>query len=236
MDQLGLILGLSWLAGFSAFLGSIAAHWEGSADTTGKQELIHGIVALGGGILVAAVAFALAPTAISALGPIGVTGTFGLGGIVFCILDIRISKAGGSKAQFMAMIMDFFPEAISLGAVFGHNRGMGLLLAAFIAAQNLPEGFNSYREIVYAGIKSRSALAALFLISFLGPVAACLGYFLLQGKPEWTAGIMSFAAGGILYLIFQDIAPQSRMERHWTPPLGAVLGFAIGMVGHQLIG
>ncbi len=47
---------------------------------------------------------------------------------------------------------------------------------------------------------------------------------------------MSFASGGILYLIFQDIAPQIRMERHWTPPLGAVLGFAIGMVGHQLIG
>ncbi|MCF8086402.1 MAG: hypothetical protein K9J48_05865 [Desulfohalobiaceae bacterium] len=236
MDQLGLILGLSWLAGFTAFLGSIAARWEGSADTTGKQELIHGIVALGGGILVAAVAFALAPTAISALGPTGLTGTFCLGGIIFCILDIRISRAGGSKAQFMAMIMDFFPEAISLGAVFGHNRGMGLLLAAFIAAQNLPEGFNSYREITSSGVKPRSALAALFLISFLGPLAACSGYFFLQDKPAWTAGIMSFAAGGILYLIFQDIAPQSRMERHWTPPLGAVLGFAIGMVGHQLIG
>jgi ZIP family zinc transporter len=236
MDQLVLILGLSWFAGFAAFIGSVAARWEGSPDTIGKQELVHGIVALGGGILVAAVAFALAPTAISELGPLSITGTFCLGGVGFCLLDIRISKAGGSKAQFMAMLMDFFPEAISLGAVFGHNRDMGMLLAAFIAAQNLPEGFNSYREITASGVGSRRALAALFAVSFLGPLAACLGYFLLQDKPAWTAGIMSFAAGGILYLIFQDIAPQSRMERHWKPPLGAVLGFAIGMVGHQLIG
>lgn len=236
MNQLVLILLMSWIAGFVAFLGSIVGLFEGSADTTRKQEFIHGIVALGGGILVAGVTFALAPAAVSVLGPISLTVTFCLGGIVFCLLDIKISKAGGSKAQFMAMLMDFIPEAVSLGGVFGHNRSMGMLLAAFIAAQNLPEGFNSYREITAGGIKPRSALAALFSISFLGPLAACLGYFFLQDKPEWTAGLMSFAAGGILYLIFQDIAPQSKMERHWTPPLGAVLGFAVGMVGHQLIG
>jgi ZIP family zinc transporter len=51
-----------------------------------------------------------------------------------------------------------------------------------------------------------------------------------------TAGIMSFAAGGILYLIFQDIAPESKMRRRWTPALGAVFGFMVGMIGNQLIG
>ena len=236
MDQLALILGLSWFAGFAAFIGSFAARWEGTPDTTGKQEIVHGIVALGGGILVAAVAFALAPTAVSELGPMSLAGTFCLGGVGFCLLDIRISRAGGSKAQFVAMLMDFVPEAISLGAVFGHNRDMGMLLAAFIAAQNLPEGFNSFREITASGVGSRRALAALFAISFLGPLAAFLGHSFLQNKVALTAAIMSFAAGGILYLIFQDIAPQSRMEQRWKPPLGAVLGFAIGMVGHQLIG
>jgi ZIP family zinc transporter len=73
-------------------------------------------------------------------------------------------------------------------------------------------------------------------VSLLGPLAAATGYLLLQGRPRLTAGIMSFAAGGILYLIFQDIAPQSRIRRHWTPPLGAVLGFVTGMIGKQLIG
>jgi ZIP family zinc transporter len=50
------------------------------------------------------------------------------------------------------------------------------------------------------------------------------------------AAIMLFAAGGILYLIFQDIAPQARLERHWGPPLGAVAGFLMGMLGHGLLG
>jgi ZIP family zinc transporter len=48
-------------------------------------------------------------------------------------------------------------------------------------------------------------------------------------------GIMLFSAGGILYLIFQDVAPQSRLERHWGPALGAVLGFGVGMLGQMLV-
>lgn len=236
MQQLVLIVLISWLAGFAAFIGSIAARWEGSPDTTGKQEVVHGIVALGGGILLAAVAFALAPAALSSLGPISLTLTFCLGGIVFCILDILVSRSGSSKAQLMAMLMDFFPEAISLGAVFGNDRRMGILLAIFIAAQNLPEGFNSYREITSSGTAAHKALVALFAISFIGPLASCIGYFFLQESPIYTAGLMSFAAGGILYLIFQDIAPQSRMVQHWKPAMGAVIGFALGMLGHKLLG
>ena len=47
---------------------------------------------------------------------------------------------------------------------------------------------------------------------------------------------MLLAAGGILYLTFQDIAPQARLARHWSPPLGAVLGFALALVGELLLG
>ena len=57
----------------------------------------------------------------------------------------------------------------------------------------------------------------------------------LQDKEPLTAGIMSLAAGGILYLVFQDIAVQAREDGHFAPALGAVLGFSVGMVGNQLI-
>lgn len=227
---------MSWLAGIAAFAGALGAKLEGTANTEQKRELIHGVVAFGGGILTAAIAFALIPEAMSVLPTIGLAATFCIGGLVFCALDAYMSRSGGSKAQFMAMLMDFIPEAIALGALFGHNHKAGLLLALFIGAQNLPEGFNSFREITAPGASSRSALWGLFAVSFLGPVAACSGHLWLQNQPMLTAGIMSFAAGGILYLIFQDIAPQSKMRKHWLPPLGAVLGFAVGMIGKQLLG
>jgi ZIP family zinc transporter len=236
MSQLMLIVFVSWTAGVAAFFGGILAKAEVSPETKVKSEIVHGVVAFGGGILVAAVAFALTPQGIKVLSPIILATTFCLGGVVFCVLDVWLSKRGGTKAQFMAMLMDFLPEAISLGAVFGHNPRLGILLAIFIGAQNLPEGFNSFREIVASGAKPRTALTTLFAISLLGPITACIGFLFLQDQIKLTAGIMSFAAGGILYLVFQDIAPLSKMHRHWTPPLGAVLGFVIGMLGRQLIG
>jgi ZIP family zinc transporter len=60
--------------------------------------------------------------------------------------------------------------------------------------------------------------------------------WLLADLPTLTAAIMMFAAGGIRYLTFQDIAPQARLERHWAPPLGAVAGFAMGLAGAMLLG
>jgi ZIP family zinc transporter len=45
---------------------------------------------------------------------------------------------------------------------------------------------------------------------------------------------MLVAAGGILYAVFQDIAPQVKLEKHWAPPFGAVLGFVLGLVGFMM--
>ena len=236
MHPLTIIILVSWLAGVAAFLGGVCARLEGTADTEGKREFIHGVVAFGGGILVAAVAFALIPEGMATLPPWGLASVFSLGGLVFCYLDVRLSAHGGSKAQLMAMLMDFVPEAIALGAVFGHDRRLGLLLGLFIGAQNLPEGFNAFRECVASDIRPRTTLLALLAVSLLGPAAACLGFLVLHDQPRLTGSIMSFAAGGILYLIFQDIAPEAKMQRHWTPPLGAVLGFVVGMIGKQLLG
>ncbi|MGM0787224.1 MAG: ZIP family metal transporter, partial [Thermodesulfobacteriota bacterium] len=70
----------------------------------------------------------------------------------------------------------------------------------------------------------------------LGPFAACTGYFFLQDQAKLTATIMTFASGGILYIIFQDIAPQSKIRKHGISAIGAVLGFAVGLLGKKLMG
>lgn len=65
-------------------------------------------------------------------------------------------------------------------------------------------------------------------------MAAWIGHVALADGPAALGAVMMFAAGGITYLIFEDIAPQVRLERTWLPPLGAILGFALGLGGHLL--
>ena len=69
----------------------------------------------------------------------------------------------------------------------------------------------------------------------IGPVVGIIGFVYLSQYTWLLGATMLFASGGILYLVFQDIAPQSRMRRHWAPPLGAVLGFSVGLLGYGLL-
>jgi ZIP family zinc transporter len=107
-----------------------------------------------------------------------------------------------------------------------------------MALQNLPEGFNAYRELAgsaHPGNGRGRAVKSFAAMALLGPVAALAGYFWLAANPPLVSGIMLFAAGGILYSVFQDIAPQAVLKRHWAPPMGAVFGFLLGMLGHMMI-
>jgi len=236
MDQLLLIALYSMISGITIIVGGTLARIDPIPEGERKQEALHAIVAFGGGIMLAAVAFVLAPRGVEVLTvPVLVTG-FVSGSVVFFLLDRALERRGGSIAQLMAMLMDFIPEAIALGAVFAHDHRLGLLLAVFIGLQNLPEGFNAYRDLVSSHFTSRQSLAILTPLSFIGIAAACLGFFCLSDAPNAVAALMVFAAGGIVYLTFQDIAPLSKMTNHWGPALGASAGFMVGMVGEKILG
>jgi len=106
-----------------------------------------------------------------------------------------------------------------------------------IALQNLPEGFNAYRELTVKAGMNRGRVLWLFLaLVVLGPAAGLLGFYALAGHDAWVGSLMLFAGGGILYLIFQDVAPQVPLRNDWVPPLGAVGGFLLGLLGQLLTG
>ncbi|WP_218933688.1 ZIP family metal transporter [Rubripirellula lacrimiformis] len=73
-------------------------------------------------------------------------------------------------------------------------------------------------------------------MALLGPTVGLTGLFWLSAYPVVVAKVMLFSAAGILYLTFQDIAPQSKLDRSWIPALGAVAGFLLGLVGKMLVG
>ena len=158
------------------------------------------------------------------------------GAIFFFFLDRYIEKKGGTISQLLAMLIDFVPEAIALGAVFATDPNLGLLLAIFIGLQNLPESFNSYLDLRNSGYTSKKCLLILLFLSFPGVLAAISGYYLLSNMPQLTASLMLLSSGGILYLIFQDIAPMSKLQKSWFPALGASFGFLVGMIGQKILG
>ena len=238
MENLIKIICYSFFSGITVFLGGFLSKLFERHFRKGliKQEIIHTSVAFGGGIIFAAVAFVLVPKGMIELSLTPIVIIFLSGAISFFFLDVYIEKRGGTISQLLAMLMDFVPEAIALGAVFAADHNLGLLLAIFIGLQNLPESFNSYIDLRNSGYTSKKCLLILFFLSFSGILAAISGDLLLSKMPQLTASLMLFSSGGILYLIFQDIAPMSKLQKSWFPALGVNFGFLVGMIGQKLLG
>ena len=87
-----------------------------------------------------------------------------------------------------------------------------------------------------APIPARKRLLQFCMLGLFGPLAALAGYVFLPPHPEITGIVMCAASGGILFLMFQDIAPQVPLKNRLGPPLGAVAGFLLGLAGDLLIG
>ena len=238
MSDIVKIIEYSFFSGITVFFGGVFSwvfqqHFE---DGPLKNTIIHSSISFGGGIIIAAVALVLVPEGMKVYPVFPMSALFFAGGLFFCCLDRFIELRGGTLAQLMAMLMDFVPEAIALGAMFGTNHNLGFLLALFIGLQNFPEAFNSYIELVKSGFTVFKTLSVLFFLSFSGIFASLVGYWFLSDHLQITAGLMLFSSGGILYLIFQDIAPSAKLENEWSPALGVNIGFLVGMIGHKLLG
>jgi zinc transporter, ZIP family len=201
-------------------------------------EVRHFVVALGGGILIAAVSLVLLPEGMQRVqDPLAVAALFVAGGAACFALERHLGASRRESPQLAATLLDYVPESLALGGMFAAGAASAPLLAVLIGLQNLPEGFNAYLERVASGEhKPRAVLLQMLLLVALGPVLAALGWFFLSAHPEVLGAVMIAAAGAILYLIFQDIAPMSHMRNHWFPPFGAVCGFGLAMLGQQWMG
>jgi ZIP family zinc transporter len=224
-------------SGACILAGGLIARIERIRPLWLEQELRHSIIAFGGGILVAAIAFVLVPEGKEYFeSPVWSAVIFLAGGIVFMLVDRYLSAKRHHFPQTLAMLLDFIPESLAMGGMFALGSTSAPLLAILIGLQNLPEGFNAYRELIAAQRQRATNTLVLMTIMILpGPLAGAIGWSIADDFPELVGATMLFASGGILYLLFQDIAPQSRLERHWAPTLGAVLGFCVAMLSESLV-
>lgn len=236
MNSLALVLLYTSLAGLAIPVGGLLASREHLRRGHFRQDLLHGVVAFGGGVLLSAVALVLIPEGLAGTSIPEFSVALVGGALVFLLIDYAIETKGEEAGQVMAMTMDYVPESIALGAAFGAGGPLGPLLAFLIGLQNLPEGFNSYRELRESKWSGPRTLGLLSFLVVLSPAAGVLGFLLLAPQPRVISWLFLFASGGILYSLFHDVAPLAHQREHWVPTLGAIIGFLMGMIGEALIG
>ena len=236
-EYLNIII-LTCLAGLCIPVGGMIASVESIRPYWLEKELRHFLIAFGGGILLGAVTIVLVPEGMHNLtNSLFAIPILLLGALTFFFIERQLGLKRRESPQLMGMTLDFVPEAIALGGLVATGSATATMLALLIGLQNLPEGFNAFRELKEQhNNNTKKTMFIMFLLVPLGPIAGLFGYYVLAGNEAVLGSIMLFASGGILYLIFQDIAPQSKLKRHWGPPLGAVFGYALVLFSNMLVG
>jgi len=237
MSEILTLIFLTAAAGACIPIGGAISSVEDFRPNWLEKEFRHFVIAFGGGILLGAVSVVLVPQGLVSMeNSMLAIPVMLLGSIVFFIIERFLGLRRRESPQLMGMVLDYIPEAIALGGLVAVGSPLSSLLAFLIGLQNLPEGFNCYRELKeQKNSGTKETLFIMLLLVPLGPVAGLCGYYFLSGHEEILGAIMLFASGGIIYLIFQDIAPQSRLEKHWAPPIGAVLGFCLALFSEMMV-
>lgn len=130
------------------------------------------------------------------------------------------------------------PEGLAVGVGFGGaDLGTGYAITAGIVLQNLPEGLVAAASLAAVGQgRGRSFLVAAGtgVVEFLGGL---LGLLLGQGGAAVVATAMAFAAGAMLYVVGQEVIPESHVRgRERVATWGLVVGFLLMTLLDRLIG
>lgn len=233
-QNLMMVIVITGIAALGTLMGAFIAYLTVRKNSMPKNTL-NFIVALGGGLLFSAIALVLIPEGLKSLSFLFSSICLFAGSIVFMWLDLVIEKKGGRASQILANTLDSIPESLGVGAAFATGGAVGLLLAFLVGLQNITEGFNSFNEMKTGGMSTKKNMWLQFISSLSGPIAGVLGFVFLAGHFTIISGLFMFSAGGILYLIFHDIAPLAHRTGHWLPTLGSVFGFILGLASQALI-
>jgi zinc transporter, ZIP family len=239
---------VAWIvaSGAATGLGGLGVYaLRGPSDRT-----MHALLGFTAGVMLAATAFSLLVPALDRGGVWEVVAGLALGAALMTVLDIVVPHAHARFAEggrlpieqrqarergallLSALTIHNIPEGLAVGVAFAAGgTELGIPLALAIGIQNVPEGFAAAVPLVDGGMSRRGAVRIAALTGAVEPPAAALALAAFELVEPLLAGGLAFAAGAMLYVVADELIPESHAggaEREAT--LGLMAGFALMMV------
>lgn len=216
------------------------------------SDIILGISA---GIMLAASYFSLLNPAIESAKTLSncaalvVAFGFFLGGLllfttdkIFSKLMKKKKKKDNSKKIFLlvsSITIHNIPEGLSIGVAFGSvfyglpgaTTLAAIGLALGIGLQNFPEGCAVSLPLRQAGMSRMKAFLIGALSGLVEPIAAVIGAILVLKVQFVMPILLSFAAGAMIYVIVEELIPESQQNSNQDiVTLYTLVGFIIMMI------
>ena len=161
-------------------------------------------------------------------------------------LHLNSKKPEGVKTKLKNEIMLVFavtlhniPEGMAVGVVLagavtgsvGLTMAGAIALAVGIALQNFPEGAIISMPLESEGKSKGKAFLYGMLSGAVEPIAAIITILLTGLVTPILPYLLSFAAGAMIYVVVEELIPESQEGEHSNiGTIGVALGFALMMV------
>lgn len=167
-------------------------------------------------------------------------------GVIFLIAINKIAekcekKSSGKKLDMLILSVTLhnIPEGMAVGVCFAGflagNTGIALLeaivLAIGIAIQNIPEGAIISMPLKLKGTDKKKAFLYGVLSGIVEPIAAIITLCLINVVVPILPYLLSFAAGAMIYVVVEELIPESQVGEHSNiGTIGVAIGFVIMMI------
>ncbi len=138
-----------------------------------------------------------------------------------------------------AITLHNIPEGMAVGVVLAgsmiQNTGVtvagALALSIGIAIQNFPEGAIVSMPLKAAGRSKNKAFVLGTLSGIVEPIAAVITMLLISVVMPVMPYFLSFAAGAMIYVVVEELIPESQSGTHSNiATIGVAIGFTLMMV------
>jgi ZIP family zinc transporter len=212
-----------------------------------SDRLLDALLGFTAGVMLAATSFSLLVPGLER-GSVGeVLAGFALGAGFIALLDrwvphahARFAERRGLPAEhraarersvllLAALTIHNVPEGLAVGLAFAAGGAdLGVPLALAIGIQNVPEGFAAAAPLAGAGVSRRSAAFVAAGTGAVEPPAAFAAFFFFEVADTLLAAGLGFAAGAMLYVIVDELIPESHGHGHeFSASLALLAGFAL---------
>lgn len=180
---------------------------------------------------------------------------FFLGGLVLRSIDMvlphlhrgfSVEQAEGIKTPWrrttlliLAITLHNIPEGLAVGVAFGATSAdlpaatlaAAVALALGIGLQNFPEGLAVSMPLRREGMSRFRAFWYGQLSGLVEPIAAVVGAFAVITAKSILPYALSFAAGAMIFVVVEDVVPESQRQGNTDLATGGVMvGFIIMMI------
>ena len=141
----------------------------------------------------------------------------------------------------LAITLHNFPEGLAVGVGFGggteESMNNGISLAIGIGLQNMPEGLAVALPLMREGYGRWYALWIATATGLVEPLGGLLGAGVVGIASSILPVGLAFAAGAMLFVISDEIIPETHRKGHArAATFGVMIGFVVMMALDNLLG